>query len=231
MFNAHEVYPGKVQIFSYSPEPFTDRLQAGRLLAEVLGSLRGKQVVVLGIPRGGLVVASSLAQGLDADLDIVISRKLGSPFQPELAMGALSESGEVFLNQNIVESLLISESFIEQEKQRQMAEIQRRSQLIRNVRPKIPLRGRIVVVTDDGVATGATIQAAVWALRQEKPQKLIAAIPVASEEAIDRLARDVDELFCLRMPADFMAVGQFYINFNQVTDDEVLEILKNAGSN
>ncbi len=107
-----------------------------------------------------------------------------------------------------------------------MSEIKRRSRLVRQVMPKVPLKGRVVVVTDDGVATGATMQAAVWSIRHEQPQSLIAAVPVASEEAVIRLAEDVDELLCLRMPPDFMAVGQFYRYFTQVTDEEVLEILK-----
>ncbi len=224
----HKKATGKVHIFSYSPEPFINRVQAGQKLAEVLGDLKGKRAVVLGIPRGGLIVAQSLAQTIEADLDIILSRKLGSPNQPELAMGALSENGDVFLNPYAVEQLAITEAYINFEKRKQMDEIRRRSQLIRKVHPKIPLAGRIAIVTDDGVATGATMQAAIWALRRENPQKLIIAIPVASDEAITRLADDVDEIFCLRLPDNFMAVGQFYINFDQVTDEEVLEILKNV---
>jgi putative phosphoribosyl transferase len=222
----------KVRILSNSRQPFQDRRQAGQLLAGALVELRDKKPVVLGIPRGGLVVAQGLAQGLEADLDIILSRKLGSPGQPELAMGALAENGSVFLNPDVVGQLAIPVSYpvsyIEQEKQRQIAEIRRRSQLIRAIRAKVPIQGRIAVVTDDGAATGATLQAAIWALRQENPQKLIAAIPVASEEAVARLAADVDELICLRLPADFWAVGQFYLNFEQVTDNEVLEILRNT---
>jgi len=216
----------KVRIISHSSELFRDRSQAGQLLAQELSYLKGKQAVVLGIPRGGIVVAQRLAEGIGAGLDIVLSRKLGAPDQPELAIGALAENGEVFLNQYLMEELFIPDTYIEQEKKRQMAEIQRRSQLIRQVKPKIPLKGRIVVITDDGVATGATMQAAVWAVGHENPQKLIAAIPVASDEAVARLAQNVDELICLRMPPLFMAVGQFYLQFEQVNDELVLDILR-----
>jgi predicted phosphoribosyltransferase len=125
-----------------------------------------------------------------------------------------------------MDELLVTDRYIDQEKRAQMSEIKRRSRLVRQVMPKVPLKGRVVVVTDDGVATGATMQAAVWSIRHEQPQSLIAAVPVASEEAVIRLAEDVDELLCLRMPPDFMAVGQFYRYFTQVTDEEVLEILK-----
>jgi predicted phosphoribosyltransferase len=216
----------KVHIVSHSGEPFQNRLQAGQLLAQELGNWRGKKAVVLGIPRGGIVVAQALAQGIEADLDIVLSRKLGVPDHAELAAGALAENGALFLNQDVVEELFIPNIYIEQEKERQGAEIKRHSQLIRGILPKVPLKERIVIVTDDGVATGATMQAAVWAIRRENPQKLIVAIPVASDEAIARLAEDVDKLVCLRMPAFFMAVGQFYLQFDPVTDDEMFEILR-----
>lgn len=216
----------KIRIVSYRREPFHDRLEAGQLLAQELGGLAGENAVVLGIPRGGLIVAQALAKGIGADLDIVLSRKLGAPGHSELAIGALAENGEVFLNQYVVEELSVPKTYIEQEKRRQMMEIQRRSELIRGVLDKVPLIGRVVVVTDDGIATGATMQAAVWDVRREEPGKLIVAIPVASDEAVARIAQDVDELVCLRMPAFFQAVGQFYIRFDQTTDEEVLEVLK-----
>jgi putative phosphoribosyl transferase len=215
----------KLRLVSYSGEQFKDRIQAGQLLAEELGDLRGKNAVVLGIPRGGIILAKEIARLLDADLDVVLSRKLGTPGQPELAMGSLAEDGKVFLNKDVVQTLGVTDRDIEQEKARQMVEIQRRNQLIRSALPKTPLKNRIVVVTDDGVATGATMQAALWAVRQEKPQKLIAAIPVASEEALQRLSTDADEIICLRRPSLFYAVGQFYSQFSQVQDDDVVQIL------
>jgi putative phosphoribosyl transferase len=219
---------GKIRIISYSSEPFRNRVQAGQLLAREMSDYQGRNSIVLGIPRGGILVAASLAQVLEGELDIILSRKLGTPYQPELALGALAETGELFLNRYVVEELSIPDTYIEQEKARQMEEIRRRSRLIRSVRPRVVLRDRIVIVTDDGIATGATMQAAAWAIRHEKPEKLIVAVPVASEEAVNRLAPDVDEVICLRMPANFMAVGQFYSEFTQVTDEEVVDILRKS---
>ncbi len=215
----------KLRIISHSSEPFRDRAQAGELLAGELSELRDKRAVVLGIPRGGIIVAKGLASRLNADLDIVLSRKLGAPGQSELAVGALAEDGAVFLNEDVVLLLGVTKQYIAQEKTRQMAELQRRNQLIRSVLPKTLLKDRLVIVTDDGVATGATMQAALWSVKHENPQKLIAAIPVASEEALMRLSKDADEIVCLRQPPDFAAVGQFYTSFYQVQDEDVLQIL------
>jgi putative phosphoribosyl transferase len=216
----------RVNIVSHSEEAFEDRNQAGRLLAGRLAHLQGKNAIVLGIPRGGIIVARALASGIGADLDIVLSRKLGTPGQPELAMGALTEDGRVFINESVVRALAITEDEIEQEKSFQLAEIQRRKNLIRSILPKTSLDGRIVIVTDDGVATGATMQAALWAVQREKPERLVAAIPVASDTAIDRLTDDADDILCLRAPPSFYAVGQFYAGFSQVEDSEVIRILE-----
>jgi putative phosphoribosyl transferase len=218
--------PAQIRVISYSNEPFKDREQAGQILAEELINLRGKKAVVLGIPRGGIIVARELARRIEAEMDVVLSRKLGTPGQSELAMGSLSEDGAIFLNRDVVQELGVTDRDIEREKVLQMGEIQRRSQLIRSILPKTPLKDRIVLVTDDGVATGATMQAALWAVRQENPQKLIAAIPVASAEALERLSIDADEIICLRQPPFFYAVGQFYAQFYQVEDRDVLQILE-----
>lgn len=219
---------GKLRILSHSDEPFRDRREAGQLLVKELIELKGRKVVVLGIPRGGVVIARELALSLDADLDVILSRKLRTPGQPELAMGSVSEDGKVFLNDMVASSFGITEAEIEREKAIQMAEMARRNALFRQVCPRVPLAGCIVIVTDDGVATGATTQAAIWSVWQEKPARLIAAIPVGSDETIRRLAEDVDEMVCLRTPPFFAAVGQFYGHFPQVEDGEVLEILKEA---
>ncbi len=216
----------KITVVSYSGEPFKNREEAGRLIAEQLGRLRNKGAIVLGIPRGGIIVAKELATRIRADLDIVLSRKLGTPGQPELAMGSLAEDGTVFTNEYVVKAMGVTKQDIEQEKARQIKEIQRRTQLIRNVLPKSSLKNRIVVVTDDGVATGATMQAALWAVRQENPLSVIVAIPVASDEALNRLSADADEILCLRQPPIFYAVGQFYSQFYQVQDEEVIQVLK-----
>ena len=217
---------GQLTIYSQSGELFRDRVQAGRLLGDALKDLRGQKAVVLGIPRGGIIVAREVAHVLDADLDIVLSRKLGTPGQEELAMGSLSEDGNIFLNDDVVKPLGITSQQIAQEKARQMAEISRRSQMFRKALPKTPLQGRVVVVTDDGLATGATMQAGLRAVRQEKPCTLVVAVPVASAEALERVSADADETICLRQPPNFFAVGQFYMRFYQIEDEDVLHILE-----
>ena len=213
-------------IISRSSFPFPDREQAGRELADELGRYRFRKAVVLGIPRGGMVVAREIATELVAELDIVLSHKLPTPGHPELAMGAVTEDGSLFLNKTVVQGLGVEEAEIQDEQIRQMAEIKRRVDLFRPVRPKVNLKGRIVIVTDDGIATGATMQAALWAVRTEQPVKLIAAIPVGPEHTIQRLAGEVDEMICLRCPPGFSAVGQFYRQFHPVQDAEVLQILE-----
>ena len=220
----------QLRILSFSSAPFRDRGEAGKLLAGELSEYRGQNAVVLGIPRGGIAVAREIAQALDAGMDIVLAHKLGTPGHEELAMGSVSEDGTLFLNREIVREFDIGETYIQQEKARQLTEIKRRTEFIRQVWPKIPLEGRIVIVTDDGVATGATTQAALWAVKLEHPKKLIAAIPVGPEDTIRRLAEDVDEMLCLRVPAQFSAVGQFYEQFNPVEDEDVLTILRDGGS-
>lgn len=217
---------GRVHILSNSGERFKDRREAGRLLGVELKKEHGLDTIVLGIPRGGIVVAVEVAKTLDAHLDIVLSRKLGAPFNPELAVGAVSEDGKVFLNENVVASLGVDDYYIQKEKAHQILEIKRRIELYRKFLPKVPLKGKIVIVTDDGVATGATMQAALWAARQEQPKKLIAALPVGPPETIEMLAGDADETLCLRAPEFFAAVGQFYLQFGQVEDEELTEVLK-----
>jgi putative phosphoribosyl transferase len=219
---------GSLRIVSRSGHRFRDRREAGMLVAAEVSAYRGKSAVVLGIPRGGMVVAAEVARALGAELDIVLAHKLRTPGQAELAMGSVSEDGKLFLNLEIVQALDIGDGYIQQEKERQMNEITRRTSLFRSVRPKVDLAGRIVIVTDDGVATGATTQAALWAVRLEKPARLVAAIPVGPEETIARLADDVDEMVCLRTPPFFAAVGQFYASFDPVDDDDVLKLLKSS---
>jgi putative phosphoribosyl transferase len=215
-----------VRIVSYTGEPFRDRLEVGQLLAWELRRLPGRNLVVLGIPRGGVVVARELARALDAELDIVLAHKLRAPGHPELAMGSVAESGKVFLNEEVVGELGASQQYINEEAQAQLAEIKRRARLIRRVRRRVALKGKVAVVTDDGVATGATTQAAFWAVRQEKPALLVAAIPVGPADVVGRLAKEVDEMVCLRTPPLFSAVGQFYLRFEPVGEEEVLRILK-----
>ncbi len=217
---------GRVWIISRSSRSFRDREEAGQLLAQELTGFRGQRAVVLGIPRGGIIVAREVANALDAELDIVLSHKLRTPGHPELALGSIAENGELFLNRGLVKELNIGNAYINQEAAQQLTEIKRRSELIRGVRPKVPLKGRLVIVTDDGIATGATTQAALRTVRGEQPQKLIAALPVGAEETVLKLSEDADEIICLRAPPSFAAVGQFYARFNQVEDEEVMRILQ-----
>lgn len=216
----------EAKIIYRTGEQFTNREEAGQLLSEELMKYRGQRPVILGIPRGGIVIASKLANALDGELDIVITRKLRTPNYPELAMGSISEDGRIFLNERIIGELGVSGDDIEQERERQMAEIRQRSDMIRRFCPKILLQNRLVIITDDGVATGATFQAALLTVRDESPSRLVAAIPVGSEESMRRLAKYTDELVCLRVPPLFVAVGQFYCRFEPVKDEDVLEILK-----
>lgn len=227
---------GKLHIVSHDDLPFEDRVEAGRLLGRELSGLRGQGAVVLGIPRGGLVVAWELARQIEADLDIVLSHKLGAPGNSELAIGAVAEDGRLFLHQDLVGQLGVDSGYIEREKELQLAVLAQRTRQARRVLPRAELTGRLVIVTDDGVATGATLQAALWAARQQKPKKLIAALPVGPQETIARLAEDADEMVCLRAPYSFAAVGQFYLRFEQVEDDQVDRILaeeaaRRAGGN
>lgn len=217
---------GKLRIVSHSSKPFLDRREAGRLLGEELLQLRGQKPVVLGIPRGGVIIARELAAVLNGDLDIVLSRKLRTPGNLELAMGSVAEDGNLFLNNDVVQQLNISDAEIQRERALQMQEIARRVAMFRKALPKTSLQDRLVIITDDGVATGATTQAALWSVRLEKPKKLLAAIPVGAQDSLERLAKDVDEEICLRAPPYFAAVGQFYVRFDQVEDEDVLKVLQ-----
>jgi putative phosphoribosyl transferase len=219
---------GKLRIVSRGSEPFSNRVEAGRMLGQELKPLRNQGVVVLGIPRGGIIPAQELALALDGRLDVVLSHKLRTPGQPEVAMGAVAEGGFTFVDPEIVRLLGISVNQIEEEKDFQLCELNRRAEKIRRILPQVPLEGRSVIITDDGAATGATTLTAIRAARFENPARLVLALPVGSEDAVRQVAEEADETLCLRLPPDFRAVGQFYRNFEQVSDQEMLEILKEA---
>ncbi|MBI2860369.1 MAG: phosphoribosyltransferase [Chloroflexi bacterium] len=212
----------KLRIVSHSDQRFQDRSEAGRLLARELAHLSGPATVVLGIPRGGVMVALEVGRALGAQVDIVFSRKLRAPGHLELAMGSVSENGQVFLNDMVVRELGITRDYIEQERALQMQEIARRAEAIRRVWPRVPLAGKTAIVTDDGVATGATTRAAIWSVRQQHPEKLVCAVPVGPEDTLRELAGEVDEMVCLRAPPYFVAVGQFYAAFLPVSDEDIL---------
>lgn len=207
---------------------FSDRTEAGRRLAEELMAYKGKDVVVLAIPRGGVLVAVEVADALNAPLDLVIPRKIGAPGNPELAVGAVA-GGEVVINESVRAELGVSDSYLSAEVQRQLAEIDRRRRLYVGDQPPVDLAGKIGIIVDDGLATGYTAIAAVRAVRKAKPDKVVLAVPVAPPDTRRRLAGEVDEIVCLQTPEEFFAVGQFYIDFTQVSDGEVVDILRRYG--
>ncbi len=218
---------GIVRIISHSNQPFRTRKEASLLLAGQLDLWRNKNILVLGIPRGGVAIAKQLAHLLEADLDIILSHKLGAPGNPELAIGSVSEKGKLFLDQAILAHVTADDDYIQKEKNRRLNEIKRRARLYRSLLPKIPIKDRTLIITDDGAATGSTMQAALSSARLENPQKIIAALPVGPEDTIQRLAEYTDEIICLRCPPFFSAISQFYLNFEQVDDQQLLDILEN----
>lgn len=217
---------GTLRIISDSSEPFRNRTEAGQLLAEQIERLNGKNTVVLGIPRGGVIVANEIALGLDARMDVVLTHKLGAPSNKELAIGSVSENGFLFVNKPVAAYTGADDRYIEREKAYRLQEISHKVKLYRAVLPKIPLKGKAVIITDDGVATGATVQAALWAVRQENPQMLVLALPVGPPDTIEKLAEDADRTVCLRTPPDFDALSRFYLEFGQVEDEQLLQILE-----
>jgi len=208
---------------------FRDREDAARQLASRFEGRDLKDPLVLGIPRGGLVTAAHLARELGADLDVVLARKLRAPMQPELALGAVSADGQVVINEAVRPYVEQLGEYLDFERRHQLAEIARRRELFRSVRPQAPVAGRSVLVTDDGIATGSTMIAALQALRGQGPYEVIAAIPVAPPERLEEIRRCCDEVVCLDAPQGFHAVGQFYADFSQVEDEEVLELLRQSG--
>jgi len=208
--------------------PFDDRADAGRQLAARLLHLRSRKPLVLAIPRGGVPVGFEVASALGAPLDLVLVRKIGAPEQPELAVGAVvdGEHVETVLNDEIVEGLAISQDYIREETTRQLAEIERRRKAYLGDRPRPLLSGQTAIVVDDGIATGATMRAALRAIRRGAPERLVLAVPVAPADTIARLRADVDELVCLEAPMLFFAIGQFYRDFAQLTDAQVTDQLR-----
>jgi putative phosphoribosyl transferase len=206
---------------------FQDRKDAGRRLAEKLMHYRDKvDVIVLGLPRGGVTVAYEIAGVLRCPLDILIVRKIGFPGDPELAVGAVSETGTVVLNEDIVSRYGVRGDYLERETGRQKEEIVRRISLYRGGKGVPNFAGKTVILVDDGVATGATAKAAISTLKHEKLTKLVVALPVASREAEREISPMVDEWVCLLTPAGFRAVGQYYSDFTQVEDRDVVAMLK-----
>jgi putative phosphoribosyl transferase len=208
---------------------FVDRQEAGRRLAEALADLKGENVVVLGIPRGGVVVAAEVARAYGWPLDTVIPRKIRAPGNPELGLGAIAPGVRV-LDQRMLDVLGVSEQYLEREIAEEEREIERRSEAYRRGRPAVDVKDKVVVVVDDGIATGGTATAAVRWAKAHGARKVILAVPVAPAEGVLNLSREADEVVCLETPEPFYAVGQWYQEFPQTSDEEVVQILDDARS-
>jgi predicted phosphoribosyltransferase len=207
---------------------FRDRSDAGRRLAGALSAYKGRNAVVLALPRGGVPVAAEVAEALDAPLDLILVRKIGVPSQPELAMGAVVDGAAPIIvrNQEVIELSGTTADEFEAVCSRELAEIERRRKLYLGESTRAPIAGQVVIVVDDGIATGATTRAALKAIRNRKPKELVLAVPVAPPDTIERLRGEVDALICLETPELFGAIGYFYRDFRQVSDEEVVETLK-----
>jgi len=205
---------------------FRNRAEAAHLLARRFKNRELRDPLVLAIPRGGVVTGAVLARELGAELDVVFSRKLRAPGQPELAIGAVSEDGKVYLNPSAKAFLDLANEYIAGEQAYQLSEIARRKALFRAIRPQATIEGRSVIVTDDGIATGATMIAALQVARAKDPFELIVAVPVASPDRLREIRRRSDEVICLLAPSSFWAIGQFYQDFSPVEDAEALELLR-----
>jgi putative phosphoribosyl transferase len=211
---------------------FADRIEAGRLLADRLAGMELADPLVLALPRGGVPVGAEIARRLGAPLDVVLVRKIGAPDQPELAVGAIADGGspEIVLNENLVQALHLGEDYIAAAAARELTTIERRRGEYAGVRPVVEPTGRTAIVVDDGVATGMTMQAALRGVRRRSPARLLAAVPVASREAVSMLRRECDAVVCLSAPRRFGSVGSFYLNFGQVSDEEVMRLLREAAA-
>ncbi len=210
---------------------FKNRKAAGQFLAKELAAYANRQdVLVLALPRGGVPVAFEVAKALNAPLDVFVVRKLGVPEQQELAMGAIASGGVRVLNENIVRSLGVSEAAINQVAAKEQQELERRERLYRGNRPVPTLHGRTVILVDDGLATGATMRAALGALQQQKPAKIIVAVPVSASETCQEFQSKVDEVVCAATPSPFYSVGLWYEEFPQTTDEEVRDLLDKAAN-
>lgn len=208
---------------------YRNRTEAGRQLAEALRDYEhDANSIVLALPRGGVPVAYEVAQSLKLPLDVMTVRKLGTPGHEEMAMGAIASGGVRILNQEVVQALQLSEAQINDATEHEHQELQRREALYREGRAPLDLTGRKVILVDDGLATGATMQAAIFAAQQHHPERVVVAVPVAPQQSCDELRERADEVVCLQTPSQFRAVGLWYENFEQTTDQQVRSLLKRA---
>jgi putative phosphoribosyl transferase len=205
---------------------FKDRRDAGLRLAGRLSEYRDEDAVVLALPRGGVPVGYEVARALNVPLDVFVARKLGAPGQPELAIGAVASGGVRLVNERVVWELGVSEDWIEAVTEKELAEVGRRMRRFRGEKPEPEVGGRTVILVDDGIATGMTVKAAIRAIREKGPRRIVLAVPVCAEVTADALALEVDELICLQTPSDLQAIGFWYENFRQLDDEEVIELLE-----
>jgi putative phosphoribosyl transferase len=204
---------------------FRDRRDAGRQLGAALESYRERKPLIVGLPRGGVVVAAEVAAALDADLDILVVRKLGAPDQPELGLGAIAEGGVLLLNKPLMRQVRVTKEQLQSTIDAENEELKRRLDLYRGSREPIDVTGRLVIVVDDGLATGGTVRAAAGALQHLGAESLVLAVPVGSPRTVEELKPMFDDVVCLETPVTFWAIGQFYADFSQTTDEEVVELL------
>jgi len=207
---------------------FSDRAEAGKQLASALSNFADKNAIVLAIPRGGVVVGYEISKPLRLPLDVIIPRKIGAPDNPELAIGAMTEDGTIILDKSLVSYLGVSEGYIKAESERQKHEINRRLKMYRQNEPYPNLKGKDVIIVDDGIATGSTMKAALASVKNRGAKSVTIAVPVGPPSTIEDLKRQADSVVCLNMPEYFGAIGQFYGDFNQTTDEEVIELLKQS---
>jgi len=212
---------------------FNDRTDAGQQLARELQKSKHENIVVLALPRGGVGVASEVAKAFKVPIELLFVRKLGSPFNPELGIGAIVEGTppQTFLNHHLIDILKVSPDFLKQEGERQLETISRQQQKFRGGRPRASVAGKSVILIDDGIATGASVQAALKGLKNENPKSLTLAVPVAPSDVIASLGKEVDAVVCLNVTEHFQAVGQFYREFPQLEDQEVKRLMAESISN
>ena len=204
---------------------FLNRVDAGKKLAGKLLQFRGKDAVVLGIPRGGVVVANEVAKALGAPLDMVVTRKIEAPGEPEYALGAVTQDGEVIIDRQAAESLGATAAYLDDQVRRKRTEVKERLERLRGDAPYPPLEGRVVIIVDDGIATGSSVEAAVMSVKKRHPKEVVVAVPVAPSDAVETLSEDGTKVVALETPGSFLAIGEFYRDFAQVEDLEVKRIL------
>lgn len=207
---------------------FRDRIEAGMKLAGALADFRGMDTVVLGIPRGGVVVANEVAEALGAPLDVVITRKIEAPGEPEYGLGAVTQEGDVVLDKQAAEAVGATREYLDAQIRQKKEEVRQRMERFRGETPYPTLKGKVVIIVDDGIATGSSVEAAVISVKKRDPREVVVAVPVAPPDAVESLKADGTRVVCLETPGVFFAIGQFYQRFDQVEDSEVRRILEES---